>query len=273
MKQFIFLLLTIITTNIVSAQEEKQLFFGVNVGTKLANKNYAGRYNGAYPYTSIQGSELYGVIMNSTINYQHIYQALGDKNFALTADSYPTNVKYSPGILTGVTIGYQTGPNFQMSLDANFIKLKAKNAFTIEVYDPTNSTSEPVIRLGELYAEESRFDGRYNLDYVADGNGTVKFMMGISGLFTAWRMDKFMAIFEGYQMPMFSVHNPTNNIYNKTRGTGWGGGINIGLEYKVNDKIIAQILYQPYQTKVNYGFTITKRLLIQHDFTVRLLWK
>ena len=254
------------------AQKDKTLFFGLNVGTKLANKNYAGRYNGAYPYTTIEASELYAAL-NTPINYDQIYQRLGDKHFALTYDSYPSNMRYVPGIITGVTAGYQTSPNFQMSLDANFSKLKARNVFTIEVYDPGNFTSEPVIDLGELYAEESRFDGRYNLDYVFDAPGKARFMFGVSGMFTAWRIDKQLAIFEGYQMPLFSVHNPANNYFIVTRGMGWGGGLNIGVEYRVNEKMVAQVLYQPYQTKVNYGFSITKRLLLQHDITVRILWK
>lgn len=248
-----------------SAQKEKTFFFGVNVGTKLANKNYAARYAGLY-------QNQLELTLLSTYNYNQIYMLLGDKQFFLPYDAYPTNIKYSPGLLTGVTLGYQVSPNFQMSLDANFNKLKVRDAFTIEVQDPSNWTSEPVIRLGELYAEESRFDGRYNLDYVFDG-GKARFMMGVSGIFTAWRIDEHYASFQGYVMPLFSVHNPINNISNKVSGLGWGGGITVGCEYRVNEKIVSQILYQPYQTRVDYGFTPAKKILIQHDLTVRFLWK
>ena len=57
------------------------------------------------------------------------------------------------------------------------------------------------------------------------------------------------------------------------RGSGWGLGINIGVEYRINEKIVSQILYQPYQSFVDYGININKRVLLQHDFTVRFLWK
>ncbi|MBL7899839.1 MAG: hypothetical protein JNJ99_14965 [Crocinitomicaceae bacterium] len=262
----LFILICFLNGSLLIGQKEQTIFFGVNVGTKLANKNYAVRYSGLY------NGELENTLLYNTYNYNQIFMALGDKNFYLPYDAYPTNIRYSPGILTGVTVGYQVSPNFQMSLDANFSILKVKDAFTIHVDDPNNFTTEPVIVVGSLYAEESRFDGRYNLDYVMDG-GKVKFMYGLSGLFNAWRIDEHFATLKGYQMNLFSKHNPSNNFFNKVSGMGWGFGANIGFEYRVNEKIVAQILYQPYQTKVDYGFTPAKKLLIQHDLTARILWK
>jgi hypothetical protein len=247
------------------SQKDQTLFFGVNVGAKLANKNYALRYSGAYQ------DELYNSLINP-IHQNELYMRLGDKTYYMPYDSYPTNIRYSPGLVTGVTLGYQVSPNFQMSLDGNFSKLKVKSNFTIVVEDPSNWTSEPVIELGTLYAEESRFDGRYNLDYVFDG-GKAKFILGVSGIFTAWRIDEHFASIRDYNMQLFSKFNPTNNFNNKVSGMGWGGGINIGCEYRVNEKIVAQIMYQPYQTRVDYGFIIYKNLLLQHDLTVRFLWK
>jgi hypothetical protein len=269
MKRIIICLTLLIGLNLISvkgfSQKDQTLFFGVNVGAKLANKNYALRYSGAYQ------DELYYALSNPN-HYNAIYILLGDKGFYMPFDSYPTNIRYSPGIVTGVTAGYQVSPNFQMSLDANFSKLKIKDAFTIVVEDPSNWTAEPVIEVGQLYAEESRFDGRFNLDYVFDGD-KVKFISGVSGIFTAWRIDEHFASIRGYNIQLFSKHNPINNFTNKVSGLGWGGGINLGIEYRVNDKIVSQLLYQPYHTAVNYGFNINKRILIQHDLTLRLLWK
>lgn len=248
------------------AQKDQTLFFGINVGTKLANKNYAVRYSGLYQ------NELYNTLIGNPYNYNQVYINLGDINFYLPYDAYPGNIHYSPGILTGVTGGYQVSPNFQMSVDANFSKLKVKDFFTIVIEDPSNFTTEPTIRIGQLYAQEGRFDGRFNLDYVFDGDRT-RFIMGASGIFNAWRIEQQTALIANYTMSLFSQHNPINNFTNKVSGMGWGGGINIGFEYRVNEKIVAQVLYQPYQTKVDYGFTTSKRLLLQHDLTARILWK
>ena len=247
----------------IYAQKEKTIFFGVNVGVKFANKNYAKRYNGLY------NNELVNAIY-SPINYNEIFIRLGDKNFDL--NEVPGNIKYTPGLLTGVLVGYQMSPNLQANIEANFNKLSVKDVFTIIIYDPTNSTSEPTIGLGQIYAKESRFNGRFNFDYVGDGD-KAKLILGLSGIFMAWRIDEYAAAYDGYTMPLYSAFNPTNNFGNVTRGSGWGFGTNIGLEYRVNEKIVAQIMYQPYQVWEDFGLTIDKRILLQHDLTVRFLWK
>ncbi len=75
-------------------------------------------------------------------------------------------------------------------------------------------------------------------------------------------------------MPLFTQFSglPPSET-NITRGSGLGIGLNLGLEYRINEKIVSQIMYQPYQTFVDYGITINRRILLQHDFTVRFLWK
>ena len=123
------------------------------------------------------------------------------------------------------------------------------------------------------YAEESRFDGRFNFDYVADGN-KAKFIIGGSLLYSFWRMDEHLAIFNNYTMALFSQFSnipPGEN--NVVRGGGLGLGANLGVEYRINQKIVSQIMYQPYHSSVDYGVSINKRILLQHDIIVRFLWK
>lgn len=265
---FTFLVLATIIYQEQSActQKEQTIFFGVNVGVKIANKNHALRYGGGYQ------NELYYSLINQ-YNYNELYIRLGDKNFQLAYDGLPANIRYTPSLITGVSVGYQINPNFQMSLDGNFCKLKVRDVFTVIVDDPTNSTSQNVYEIGQLYAEESRFEGRFNLDYVFPDGDKFKLMAGISGIFSAWRIDEHWAMLKDYTMPLFSVHNPNNNILNKTRGIGWGGGFNIGCQYEISEKIISQLVYQPYHVNADYGFIINKKLLLQHDLTLRLMWK
>lgn len=250
--------------------KEQTLFFGVNIGTKLANKNYAWRYSGFYGYPG--ATQLESALYNE-YNENIIKELLEGNNFTVPYDAYSQNIRYTPGLLTGVTIGYQVSPNLQMSVDGNFNKLKVRDVFSIKVLDGSVQTSQDQYRLGEIYAEESRFEGRYNVDYVYDGN-KARFILGGSGLFSFWRMDQHIASFMGHNMSLYTVHSATpQNEFNITRGSGWGLGMNFGVEYRVNDKIVSQIMYQPYQTFVNYGIAIEKRFLPQHDITVRFLWK
>lgn len=257
------------------AQNEKgrTLFFGVNVGTKIANKNHARRYSGLYSYFGSNATELEAVLYNNPLNYNAIRDRLQGVDFIIPFDAYSQNIQYTPGLLTGVTLGYQISPNLQVSADGNFNKQKIKTQYTIQVLDGSIQTTEGQYRVGNIYAEESRFDGRFNFDYVADGN-KAKFMIGASGLYSFWRMDEHIAEFQGLEFPLFSKFSgvPPSET-NVVRGSGWGLGLNIGVEYRINQKIVSQIMYQPYQSFVDYGIYIEKRILLQHDFTVRFLWK
>lgn len=270
-----YLLTVIFFTGLSSfSQDEKgrSLFFGVNVGTKIANKNYAWRYSGIYvPEGSDQTQLEY--TLNTPNNYNIIRDMLGGFDFQVPYDAYSQNIRYTPGLLTGVTIGYQISPNLQVSADGNFNKLKVKDVFSIQVYDGSIQTTDGQYRLGYIYAEESRFDARFNFDYVADGNKT-RFIIGGSGIYNFWRIDQHLAIYNNYEMPLSSqpVGLPSNPN-NLVKGSGWGLGLNVGFEYRINEKIVSQIMYQPYQTFVDYGVVVNRKVLLQHDITVRFLWK
>lgn len=274
MRQLLIIIALLISINSLAQKDkDRSLFFGVNLGTKIANKNYAMRYNGSYGGSQFAPTQLEATLLNNLNNYETIRDLLGGLAFYIPyQDAYSQNIRYIPGLLTGVTMGYQVSPNLQMSVDGNFNKLKVRDVFSIEVQDPNNN-SQAQYQFGEIYAEESRFEARFNIDYVYDGN-KARFILGGSGLYTFWRMDQHIATFRGYTMPLFS-RNSMNipNEFNIVRGGGWGLGLNMGVEYRINEKIVSQIMYQPYQAFVDYGVTINRRILIQHDISVRFLWK
>lgn len=275
------LILTLIYSIVLHSQDEQRFFFGVNVGVKFANKNYAVRYNGIYPSTGSTGH--LENTLTQQINYDRIYQMLGDNHFLVPFDSYPINIRYSPGLITGVTMGFKLSPNLQLGIDADFSKLKVKNFFSIEVLDPSNSTSQEQYRTGQLYAEESRFNGRINFDYVTTDE-KINYIFGISGIFSSWKVDEHLAIFNDFIMPLHSVHNPNNNFSTRTSGSGFGFGLNGGVEYRINEKIVCQLMYQPYYQRTEYFLTkqaieslgsnyIKDRFRLEHDITLRILWK
>lgn len=271
-KLLLFTVLIYSTVGLSQKDKGQTIFFGVNVGTKIANKNYAWRYSGIYNYYGTYQTQLEAILYNE-YNYVAIRDILGGMDFQVPYDAYSQNIRYTPGLLTGVTIGYQLSPNLQMSADGNFNKLKVKDVFSIEVIDGGNQTSQEQYQLGEIYGEESRFEGRFNIDYIYDGN-KARFILGGSGIYSFWRMDAHVATFRGYAMSLYTVHTATpQNETNITRGSGWGLGLNMGVEYRINEKIVSQIMYQPYQTFVDYGIAINKRVLLQHDICVRFLWK
>jgi hypothetical protein len=85
-------------------------------------------------------------------------------------------------------------------------------------------------------------------------------------------------------MPMHSIHDPNNNFTFKTSGNGFGAGLNGGVEYRLNEKIVLQLMYQPYFQRTDYFNTkstiealgsgyIKDRYRLEHDITLRILWK
>lgn len=276
------MLVSFLGISTIQAQEDQKFFFGINVGAKFANKNYALRYAGYYPNTGTTGN-LENVIYQQN-NYNQIYTILGEKNFQLPFDTYPTNIRYTPGIVTGVCLGYKLGPSLQFSLDANFSRLKTRDFFTIEVLDPSNTTSQEQYRVGNLYGEESRFNGRFNMDYVVEGE-TVNIIGGLSGVFHAWRIEEHIAVFEEYIMPLHSkFQNAAQQSTVKIAGTGFGFGINLGAEYDLNEKIVLQLMYQPYVQRADYFNTkatianlgssyIKDKYRLEHDLILRIMWK
>ena len=271
------LLLTLfLFTNITLLAQEKKFFVGLNVGAKFASKHYALRYTGFYQ------SELPLLLSNPQI-HQQLYQLLGNQDFEFY--EYNLNYKYTPAINYGVLIGYAVSPNLQASIDANFSQPKVQTNYTIKLYDPGNQTSQDQYKVGNILGKEGRFNSKFNLDYMFDGD-KIRFIIGIQGLFLSWRMEEliFELADEQWIYNSYSVHNVTNNITKKTSGSGWGYGVNLGLEYRMNKKLVAQLLYQPYLSRLEYFSTksqienagpsylgVSNRL--EHDLTLRVLWK
>jgi hypothetical protein len=274
------LLLTLsLFANIVLLAQEKKFFVGLNVGVKFANKNYAFRHTGAYQ------NELPTLLSNQQIHNQ-LYLLLNNQDFEFV--EHNENFKYTPAINYGVLLGYAVTPNLQASIDANFCQPKVQTTYTIKLLDPGNQTSQDQYRVGSVLGKEGRFNGKFNLDYIFDAD-KIKFIIGVQGLFLSWRMEQLIYELadEQWIYNSYSVHNVANNFTKKTSGSGWGYGLNLGFEYRLNEKFVAQFTYQPYLSRIEYFYTkaqieqlessgsnypgISNRL--EHDITLRILWK
>jgi len=273
--KFKLLLALFFITNITLLAQDKKFFIGLNIGAKFANEEYAFRYTGAYQ------NELPLLLSNQQV-HQQLYLLLGNQDFEFY--EYNVNYRYTPAINYGVLIGYAVTPNLQASIDANFSQPKVQTSYTVKLFDPGNQTSQDQYKVGNILGKEGRFNGKFNLDYMIDAE-KVKFIIGIQGLFLSWRMEEllFELADEKWIYNAYSVHNVTNNITKKTSGSGWGYGLNFGVEYRLNKKFVAQLMYQPYFSRLdyfntksqiaaasNYGGVSNK---LEHDLTLRILWK
>jgi len=273
--KFKLLLALFLFTNITLLAQDKKFFLGLNVGAKFANKQYAYRYTGAYQ------SELPLLLSNQQV-HQQLYEYLGNQDFEFY--EYNVNYRYTPAINYGALIGYAVTPNLQASIDANFSQPKVQTNYTVKLFDPGNQTSQDQYKVGNVLGKEGRFNGKFNLDYKIDIE-KVKFIIGVQGLFLSWRMEEllFELADEKWIYNAYSVHNVTNNITKKTSGSGWGYGLNFGVEYRLNEKFVAQLMYQPYFSRLDYFNTKSQIAAasnyegvsnkLEHDLTLRILWK
>jgi hypothetical protein len=278
MKLKLFLTL-VLFANIVLLAQEKKFFVGLNVGVKFANKNYAFRHTGAYQ------NELPNLLSSQDIHNQ-LYLLLNNQDFEFK--EFNENYRYTPAINYGVLLGYAVSPNVQASIDVNFCQPKVQTSYTVKIIDPSNETSQEEYKVGNILGKEGRFNGKFNLDYKFDGN-KIRFIIGVQGLFLSWRMEQLIYELadEKWIYNAYNIHNLSNNFTKKTSGSGWGYGINLGFEYRLSEKFVAQMMYQPYLSRIEYFNTkgqieqyeslgsvyqgVTGRL--EHDITLRVHWR
>lgn len=257
------------------SQSDNSFIYGGNIGVKFGSKHYAARYRGIYQ------NQLENYFANP-IYYQQVRASLGNKDFFFY--DYGNVFKYTPSILFGIMIGYQTSPNLSFDMDANFIIMNAITGYTLEVIDPGNQTSQGNYLTGYIAGKESRFNGRINMNYTFDSDSDLRLIVGLSGLFNAWRIDDHLIELNGSILAnLHSQFNTNNNFALKVNGNGFGYGVNTGFSYPINDHMSMQILYQPYLLRAEYFTTkaqieiagndyVKPVLRLEHDFVARFVF-
>ncbi|MFK8043870.1 MAG: hypothetical protein AB8B72_00140 [Crocinitomicaceae bacterium] len=258
-----------------NADNLKRFIFGANAGVKFASKKYAIRYTGAYQDQLIN-------FLNFPSTYQRVRELLGNNDFYF--DSFSLLYRFQPAISYGINFGYQASPNLSFEADLNFSNIRMIGGYTLVVEDPANFTDQLNFATGTVIGNESRFNGRINMNYRTDGE-TVKGIFGIAGLVNSWRMEENYAELNGAIVAqLFSGSNPANGFTSRVSGTGFGYGINLGIEVPFKKGIVMQIVYQPYITRMDYfntqevisglGASYQKPgRVIEHDLMARFVWR
>ena len=224
----LLLLLSVLTSGAVQAQSSKKIIYGANLGVKFANKNYAVRYTGVYQN---QLENFFSIPQN----YQTVRQLLGNYDFYLSEIS--NLYRYQPAIVFGVMTGYQASPNLSFDMDLNVSTLQANTGYTLTVINPGNQTSQDEFVTGFITGKESRFNGRINMNYNFAPEEKTAFIMGLSGIFVAWRMEENLVELNGSILTnLYSQFNPNNDFSVKVSGNGFGFGLNTGIAHKFSEK-------------------------------------
>lgn len=248
MARRIFLLIFFVFRMILSAAQTQDnssgnegWFFGMNFGGYFANKKTANYYNG---YGT---NNLYNTIIVNYYNYQQIkenkFNSLDYKISGL-----PDNMRYSPAINLGFHIGRTFQNNLSVFFEAVYAKLKTTDYVTLQVYDQSSQTSEPVIKKEAISGEEERVDLNVGLRQPFYESNVSPFM-GIGLNFNNLNSTKSAVNIEGLT---YSIVDPIFSVYNRKQGgVGYGAFVCGGIEIKLNEKIKIDIGANISYKKIN----------------------
>jgi hypothetical protein len=218
------------------SDDAPRFYMGANVGAYFANRSTAEYYNG-------DGSNTFGVEWiwtgnnpNGTVNrnYDNIKTELGELEFEL--GELPDSMRYKPGLITGVNMGYMLNARAGIFLDVNIVKITLVDVVTLSINDPNNQLLEPTIQQTTLIGEEKRLS--INLGYRAifpGANPQAAPYLEIGANFNSTKPTKNELHIGNLT---YDILPPENSSYygpQQLGGSGIGGLIGGGLHYKMNN--------------------------------------
>jgi hypothetical protein len=204
--------------------EDRQLYFGLNIGGYLANK-YTAPYYAGYNDFTIQ--ELLAI---PTI-YNQIYNVI-QQPFELY--SYPENPRYRIGLNLGGHLGYYYTDGTAVFINADFATLRFSEAFLLAAENPANPFGEPTYYTEQISGQERRFQLDLGLHVDFGERREISGYMEIAASLNAVRAEKNEVLIEGLRYNLLVQPN----VYNQTKlgGLGYGAVFGTGVRMKFNPK-------------------------------------
>ncbi|MCB9196008.1 MAG: hypothetical protein H6600_08575 [Flavobacteriales bacterium] len=267
-RTILFILAFISISNIHSQEDESGFFFGVNIGSFMANKNTAMMYSGGSNYS------LYG-----------IEWAFQNPNYKPDLDNYfqypysivelPQGMTYRPSVEIGGIIGYHVDESVALYAEANVGKLKVQDVFVVEIDNPnTNSVQKPLEQF-PIYGEEQRLNFNGGARFTVFKQNGVLGYLPLFGNFNSVKLERnyFIVNNKIYNI----VHNLQGITNNRPGGVGYGFGTGLGFKYRISDKILVDACYSGVYAKVTMiresstqsAFTAWG---LHHSILFRILW-
>lgn len=218
------------------ADESPRFFMGANVGAYFANRETAKYYKGSDDYTFGVLWIWNGANPNGTTNrnYDIIRTELGELDFVL--GELPDSIRYKPGLITGLNMGYMLNERSGIFMDINVVKLNLVDVVTLWLTDPNNQLQEPTIYQATLIGEEKRLS--INLGYRAifpGDNPQAAPFLEIGANFNNTKPTKNELHIGSLT---YNIMPPENSTYygpRKLGGSGYGALLGGGVHYKFNE--------------------------------------
>lgn len=128
--------------------DNRGLMFGLNLGMLKSNGYNANYYNG-----SSKNVNTINYILNNQYYYNDIRRELNNRDFELY--ELPSQMKFDLTLSVGFYLRYLLNQHNGFFIQFNYAKLSTNDVFTLKI-DSANFTSEPSLRLYNIYGQEER---------------------------------------------------------------------------------------------------------------------
>ncbi|HVA98643.1 MAG TPA: hypothetical protein VNG53_07080 [Bacteroidia bacterium] len=253
-------------------QEFKKGFrLGLYIGSYFPNKYTASIYDGYGFNVDGNKNNFQNSFMNQKINIiyggygysgqtDQIAQALNVNYHTWTFDEtdMPTNMRYTPAFLIGLNTIYAVDTSNAIMLNVNIAQLAVGGNFTIETLPPVNSTQiNNSIKTFPIVGGEKRLQLQLGYQRVLGHNEKANFFIEGGGMVTISEFTNNEVMINNLTIDLTSYYNstylPTNTVFKKPIGTGFGAFIGLGVNITINPKYTIQLVYNATYEKINIG--------------------
>ena len=267
---FIVLLLLIFTTPIFAqdwTDEEEEntpsrFFAGINLGALFPNSNTSIIYTGQSNITPY-GIDYILNIPSYKINFDNYF------NYPYSVSELPQNPTYKTTFNVGLHAGINIGKGHTIYLDINSANLKYEQTFTIEIYDPNNQSVQPTYEQFPIIGKEKRINFNLGTQLSYFTKGKTSLYWAFFGNFNSTKMERNYIVINAREYEIIHSSPQLPNI--EPGGIGYGGGIGLGMKYKLTDKIKADLTYNLYYIKTKMNDNI-QFYGIHSGLALRLVW-
>ncbi len=227
---------------------------GLNFGMHWANKYHAGFYDG-----SPENVNTINFIFDNPYHRQDIMRALNVADTFYLAE-LPQNMRYNPAFQIGIyfrkTFDNYTG----LSLQFDYTKLTAADAFTLEIDPQPNIGKEPDIRIYQIWGVEERIniDILYSKFFKLENPMFIPFFeSGININSTIVKENKIKienlqySLINNYIQGGYVPGVQPNTYHVQQGGIGWGVSAAVGLKLVFNESVSIDPGFRVYYQKVN----------------------
>lgn len=253
---FLFVIYFFASSGLVLAQEDVRGWsFGLNFGAYYPSKYSANYYNG----DSLNENNV-KYIMSNYFRYNEIYNSLGAHD-TIQVQPFSQNMHYKIALRPGLYIQYTLDKTYSITMQFNYMALKAEDVLVIEV-DHKDYLTKQDLRLIPLRGRERRVYADIGLrrNFIKTDDLSYFFIAGVNMNSTMVQKSAFYVQDEfgndiEYDMRNIGIYNPygVTQTYSPRYQGGVGFGIygETGASFRFGNSVIVEPSLAIHYLKVN----------------------